>query len=170
MQYLAQVVAAPPHSNAPALHLLARQLEQYLWERLDPPQTLAPPDLTLPPPGTLLLVTLTEEGEAVATLEDATPWVLEVIETFLRQGVTPETLAQEVARAEQWRQSLTLDNQEVERRALETAARRDEIQELEKKLKVEQEQLAQREAELEAWATALGAQLPGAAKAPPAHP
>jgi uncharacterized protein (DUF3084 family) len=54
-----------------------------------------------------------------------------------------------VERAEQWRQSLTLESQEVDRRALEAAARRDEIQELEKSLKLEQAELERREAELQ---------------------
>ncbi|MGB3136947.1 MAG: hypothetical protein WBB18_09105, partial [Nodosilinea sp.] len=45
---------------------------------------------------------------------------------------------------ERWRQSLTLKSQEVDRRALETAARRDEIQELERSLKQEREELENR--------------------------
>jgi predicted RNase H-like nuclease (RuvC/YqgF family) len=58
--------------------------------------------------------------------------------------MTPAALEQEIERAERWRQSLTLKSQEVDRRALETAARRDEIQELERNLKQEQEELERR--------------------------
>ena len=43
-----------------------------------------------------------------------------------------------------------MKSQEIDRRALETAARRDEIQELERNLKQEQEALERRKVELEA--------------------
>jgi predicted RNase H-like nuclease (RuvC/YqgF family) len=77
-------------------------------------------------------------------VEDAIPWVLTLVEQYLTYGMTPAALEQEIERAERWRQSLTLKSQEVDRRALETAARRDEIQELERNLKQEQEELERR--------------------------
>ncbi|MBD0269428.1 MAG: hypothetical protein ICV77_14190, partial [Cyanobacteria bacterium Co-bin8] len=90
-------------------------------------------------------------------VEDATPWVLTLVEQYLAFGVTPQALEQEIERAERWRQSLTLKSQEVDRRALETAARRDEIQELERKLKLEQEHLEVQRTELEALEARLNA-------------
>jgi hypothetical protein len=44
-------------------------------------------------------------------------------------------LQQEVERAEEWRQSLTLQNQDLARRTLELEARREQIQALEESLK-----------------------------------
>jgi chromosome segregation ATPase len=93
--------------------------------------------------GALVLVELDGLNQ-VGTVEDATPWVLDLVDHYLSYGVTPEALEQEIERAERWRQSLTLKSQEVDRRALETAARRDEIQELERNLKQEREELEQR--------------------------
>jgi len=46
-------------------------------------------------------------------------------------------LQQEVERAEQWRQSLTIQNQDLARRSLELEARREQIQALEESLKRE---------------------------------
>jgi predicted RNase H-like nuclease (RuvC/YqgF family) len=80
----------------------------------------------------------------VLAVEDAIPWVLTLVEQYLAYGITPAALEQEIERAERWRQSLTLKSQEVDRRALETAARRDEIQELERNLKQEREELEHR--------------------------
>ncbi|MEO1182881.1 MAG: hypothetical protein AAFX51_19035, partial [Cyanobacteria bacterium J06636_28] len=90
--------------------------------------------------GTLVLVEL-DASNQVVELQEATDWILDLVSQFLTQGVTPQFFHQEVERAEQWRQSLTLQSQEIRRRALETAARRDEIQALEKKLRLEQEEL-----------------------------
>ena len=81
-------------------------------------------------------------------VEDAIPWVLSLVEQYLIYGVTPAALEQEIERAERWRQSLTLKSQEVDRRVLETAARRDEIQELERHLKHERQELEQRWAQI----------------------
>ena len=80
-----------------------------------------------------------EDNEQIVALEDATEWVTDFVAEYLTLGLTPKGLEEELVRAEQWRQSLTLQTQEVRRRALETAARRDEIQNLEKRLKLESE-------------------------------
>jgi predicted RNase H-like nuclease (RuvC/YqgF family) len=98
--------------------------------------------------GHLVLVELDAMNQ-ISAVEDATPWVLSLVENYLAFGVTPEVLEQEIERAERWRQSLTLKSQEVDRRALETAARRDEIQELERNLKQERAELESRWQELE---------------------
>ena len=155
MQYLAKVEPIGPDHTV-TLRLLARHIKDYMWERLADERvvTLAAP-LTFHA-GALVLVKLDENDEHGIAAEDAVPWVMDLIDTFLAQGVTPRTLEQEVERAEQWRQSLTLESQEVDRRSLETAARRDEIQELEKSLKLERIELERREAELQDRLEGLG--------------
>ncbi|NER78653.1 MAG: hypothetical protein F6K42_03565 [Leptolyngbya sp. SIO1D8] len=146
MRYLAKVERASFLGSA-VLQLLARQIEDYLWERFPQEKTIETDIALGVGDGAIILVQLDESDTKVITVEDALPWILNLVDTFLVQGITPEFLAQEAERAEQWRQSLTLESQEVERRALETAARRDEIQELEKSLKVEREELEKREAD-----------------------
>lgn len=147
MYYLAKVSRASFLGGA-TLQLLAKQIKDYLWERL-PQEREIETDLVVGfNEGTLVLAQMNEAGNQVTAVEDATAWVMGLVDAFLVRGITPEFLEQEVERAEQWRQSLTLQSQEVERRALETAARRNEIQELEKNLKTERAELERREAEL----------------------
>ncbi|ESA36242.1 hypothetical protein N836_07830 [Leptolyngbya sp. Heron Island J] len=139
MQHLAKVCHTTSE-GALVLQFLARQLEDYLWELSIGDQEILS---TLPVnfnEGTLVLVEL-DASNQVVEIQEATDWVLDLVSQFLTQGVTPQFFHQEVERAEQWRQSLTLQSQEIRRRALETAARRDEIQALEKKLRLEQEEL-----------------------------
>mgnify|MGYP001804187701 FL=1 len=139
MQHLAKVCHTTSE-GALVLQFLARQLEDYLWElSIGDKEAVS----TLPVSfneGTLVLVEL-DTSNQVVEIQEATDWILDLVSQFLTQGVTPQFFHQEVERAEQWRQSLTLQSQEIRRRALETAARRDEIQALEKKLRLEQEEL-----------------------------
>ncbi|MEM9502959.1 MAG: hypothetical protein AAGA01_03285 [Cyanobacteria bacterium P01_E01_bin.43] len=146
MRYLAKVERASFLGNA-VLQLLARQVDDYLWERLSQEKSVETSIALGVGDGAIVLVDMEPEADKILAVEDVVPWLLAIIEQFLAQGVTPEFLTQEAERAEQWRQSLTLESQEVERRALETAARRDEIQELERNLKTAREDLDQREAE-----------------------
>lgn len=146
MRYLAKVERASFLGNA-VLQLLARQVDDYLWERLPQEKSVETSIALGVGDGAVILVDMDPDADKILAVEDVVPWLLTVVEQFLSQGVTPEFLTQEAERAEQWRQSLTLESQEVERRALETAARRDEIQELERNLKTAREDLDQREAE-----------------------
>lgn len=147
MRYLAKVERASFLGNA-VLQLLARQVDRYLWERVPQEETVET-EITLGVGvGAVTIVQLNEGTHQVEAVEDAVPWLMAIVDAFLSQGITPKFLSEEAERAEQWRQSLTLESQEVERRALETAARRDEIQELEKSLKLEREELEKREADL----------------------
>ena len=139
MQHLAKVCHTTSE-GALVLQFLARQLEDYLWElSIGDQEVLSTLPVTFNE-GTLVLVEL-DASNQVVEIQEATDWILDLVSQFLTQGVTPQFFHQEVERAEQWRQSLTLQSQEIRRRALETAARRDEIQALEKKLRLEQEEL-----------------------------
>ncbi|HEY9887789.1 MAG TPA: hypothetical protein V6D02_05265 [Candidatus Obscuribacterales bacterium] len=132
------------------MQLLARQLDGYLWEKLPKEKSIETNIALGVGNGAVILVDVEEDVFKVTAAEDAVPWLMDIVDRFLSQGITPEFLAHEAERAEQWRQSLTLESQEVERRALETAARRDEIQELERNLKLAREELERREAEFTA--------------------
>ncbi|MDX2228765.1 MAG: hypothetical protein NW220_03960 [Leptolyngbyaceae cyanobacterium bins.349] len=88
----------------------------------------------------LVLATLSETGQ-VMQVESANSWLLDIIQTFLRNGITPAFLQEESERAEQWRQTLTLQSQDLDRRALELEARREQIEQLEETLKREKKQM-----------------------------
>ena len=139
MQHLAKACLTSS-VGALVLQFLARLRVDYLWElSIGDQETVCTLPVSLNE-GTLVLVEL-DASNQVVELQEATDWILDLISQFLTQGVTPQFFHQEVERAEQWRQSLTLQSQEIRRRALETAARRDEIQALEKKLRLEQEEI-----------------------------
>ncbi|MFZ4639501.1 MAG: hypothetical protein ACOYMP_03720 [Nodosilinea sp.] len=146
MQYLAKIQKKAFLGGA-EIGLLAVRTAEATWERM-PKERLVETSRMLPfAEGSLVLVELDALNQ-ITGVEDAIPWVLNLVEQYLTYGVTPEALEQEIERAERWRQSLTLKSQEVDRRVLETAARRDEIQELERSLKQEQQELEQRWAEI----------------------
>jgi hypothetical protein len=145
MLHLAQVTQTDPGGKV-KLQLLAQQKAEHAWI------VLAHEDGSLwcdadYHPGALVLLELSPTKQ-VQHISDATGWVLEMVEQYLSLGITPAILQEEVQRAEQWRQSLTLQSQELGRRALEVEARRDQIQELEENLKVERQKLEETAAAL----------------------
>ncbi|ABA22593.1 conserved hypothetical protein [Trichormus variabilis ATCC 29413] len=135
MLYLAQV-----HKNEfldqYQLRLLARQEADYLWTIIPEEAFILLGKGNTISDNLLVLVELSSTGE-IEKLEDASSWVLNILQTYLSTGMTPELLQQEVERAEQWRQSLTIQNQDLARRSLELEARREQIQALEESLKRE---------------------------------
>ena len=139
MRYLAKVhIKSGP--GVTQLQLLAANVAEHVWEPITPYKVMSTHKDIPFNEQSLVLIDLVDEKTVVA-VQDATDWVMGFVSEYLAQGLTPNGLKEEVERAEQWRQSLTLQSQEVRRRALETAARRDEIQNLEKRLKVEREML-----------------------------
>lgn len=143
MQHLAKV-HSKSSSGGTQLQLLARNASEHVWELITPSKIL---DTTQDVPfneQALILVEIEGEDQVTET-KDATQWVTDFVAEYLSLGLTPRGLEDELERAEQWRQSLTLQSQEVRRRALETAARRDEIQNLEKRLKLESETVEQKD-------------------------
>jgi hypothetical protein len=133
MLYLAQV-----HKNEfldqLQLRLLARQEAVNLWAMIPEEAFILLGKGNTVSERLLVLVELSPTGD-IERLEDATNWVLHLVQAYLSCGVTPEFLQQEADRAEHWRQSLTLQNQELARRSLELEARREQIQALEESLK-----------------------------------
>jgi hypothetical protein len=141
MFHLAQVKQKDNEGKV-RLKLLAQQKAEHAWSLLpadDLEIWVETPDFEV---GAMVLVELTTNRQVQQVL-DATPWVLELVEEYLVTGISPAILQEEMQRAEQWRQSLTLQSQELGRRSLEMEARRDQIQELEANLKLEQERLEQ---------------------------
>lgn len=134
MLYLAQVQQSDDDSLG--LVLLAVQSIDRGWQITRDRQrhVIALPTDTDLTRNQLVLVEL-DSTRAVTETQDATDWVLETVKDYLSVGITPEELNQEANRLEQWKQSLTLQNQELSRRALELELRRDQLQALELSLK-----------------------------------
>ncbi len=144
MQYLAKVHTrsslGTPHLGNTQIQLLAVNTYEHTWNLVTPPKIITISQPVSMNEQALILLEL-DADEKVVSVKEATQWVLDFVSEYLSLGLTPKALKEELERAEQWRQSLTLQSQEVRRRALETAARRDEIQDLEKRLKLERETL-----------------------------
>ena len=139
MLYLAQVQKKGFLGKA-ELRLLASQKSETTWTVLSEEGTLLSPKADPFAEGMLVLVELDEDRQLVS-IKEATEWVLDFVQKYLATGITPAFLQQEAERAEQWRQSLTLQNQELGRRLLEVEARREQIQVLEENLKREKQEL-----------------------------
>lgn len=153
MLYLAKVQKSDA-TNSTSLMLLACQSSESSWSLLSPSDSgregelvVAAQTIDCPDDG-FVLVSCTEDG-SVEKVEDATAWILMVIEQYLSKGITPEILMAESEHAEEWRQSLTLKSQDVVRRSLEVETRRDQIQELEKGLEDKRAKLDAKEEEIE---------------------
>jgi len=140
MLYLAQV-SQQGETGEISLLLLARQKSAHHWVLPSNQNTVSvSPDSCAYDAGVLVLVDLTREFK-VESIQDAKDWVLDLIKKYLVAGINPNVLQEEAARAEEWRKELTLKTQDLARRALELETRRDQIQELEKKLEIERQQL-----------------------------
>lgn len=134
--------------------LLARQRSEYAWELIESAELCLAAEANALHEGNLVLLDL--DDDKVSNLRDATDWIVKTLGDYLAIGITPEQLQEEIERAEQWRQSLTLQSQEIGRRVLETEARRDQIQQLEENLKKEKEEIRRLEAVLREKYQALG--------------
>ncbi|MDB9445251.1 hypothetical protein [Anabaena sp. CS-542/02] len=133
MLYLAQVHKKKFLDNY-QLRLLARQESPNLWVIIPEETVISVGKETKMSDNLLVLLQLSPEGD-IESLEDAKDWVINLVQTYLSIGMTPKQLEEEVELAENWRQSLTLQNQELARRTLELEARREQIQALEERLR-----------------------------------
>ncbi len=136
MLYLAQVQKKLP--GKVELSLLAHQQAPHKWQVDEQGKIVCAVQEIAFPEGVLVLLELSPQGETLS-IQDATAWVLDIVKTYLTSGVTPASLKTETDRSEQWRQSLTLQNQDLARRSLEVEARREQIQALEESFKRDKE-------------------------------
>lgn len=139
MQHLAKVYTKSS-ADGTQLQLLAINTHKQTWEPITPCRMVTTTQ-DIPFNEQALVLLEIDADKQITAAKDATEWVVDFVSEYLTLGLTPKDLEEELNRAEQWRQSLTLQSQEVRRRALETAARRDEIQNLEQRLKLERETL-----------------------------
>ena len=143
MLHLAQV-QKQELSGKLGLRLLARQEAESTWLIITEEVVIPNAEAMLSAfhsslcEGLLVLVKLSS-NEEIESLQNATNWVLDLVQTYLTNGIPAYFLQQETERSEKWRQTLTLQSQELARRSLEVEARREQIQALEESLKRDKE-------------------------------
>lgn len=137
MLHLAQV-QNKENGGGVELRLLARQHSENSWAVINPENVPYTNSNSLHEDA-LVLVDLSDKRE-VLSIQNAKDWVLDLVQQYLTIGVSPNFLKEEAERAEQWRQKLTLDSQDLTRRHLEMEARREQIQTLEEDLKRQMEE------------------------------
>ncbi|MCY7392901.1 MAG: hypothetical protein LH647_15860 [Leptolyngbyaceae cyanobacterium CAN_BIN12] len=122
------------------LRILARQRSEHAWAIVNEQDTVSCDKANHYALGSLVLLTLSDTRE-VLDISDVKDWLLDIVKTLLVTGMTPQFLQQEFERTEQWRQNLTLQSQELDRRVLELEARREQLEQLEETLKREKKQM-----------------------------
>lgn len=147
MLHLAQVQKNPTSGNR-ELQILAYQVDKSVWE-LDKSIVIPLQDSVSFPEGTLVLWDKNSDNNSLSNLQPATDWILNLIQKYLNKDtVDSQLVAAEQAKIEQWRQEITVQNLELNRRFLEIETRREQLQELEQSLKQDREQL-------QLWAASL---------------
>ncbi len=142
MRYLAQVNQIGDEEES-KLRLLALQVADSTWQVTGIKETLLEaPEAKGFSHRQLVLVEL-DSNNLVKSIADATDWVMGLINEYLVSGITSDFLKEEAVRAEQWRQVLTLQTQDLSRRSLEVEARQEQLQGLDQLL--QQSQLRLRE-------------------------
>ena len=139
MLHLAQVQRNPTSDNL-QLQILAHQVDDDVWQ-VESSKIIPLIETTTFSEGTLVLF---EKGSdnTISNIQPAKDWVLSLLQKhFTRNAINPQFLAEEQSKVEQWRQEITVQNLELNRRFLEIETRREQLQELEQSLKHDREQL-----------------------------
>ncbi|MDY6938114.1 MAG: hypothetical protein SWY16_10650 [Cyanobacteriota bacterium] len=130
------------------LRLLAHERIDKSWVIPEEEDFIDAPEANSYSDGVLVLVDI-HPNRQIISLKEATDWVMKLVSQYLGEGITPSFLKQESHRVEQWRQSLTLQSQDLARRLVELETRREQIQALEDKLKREKRMLQSIKAQLQ---------------------
>lgn len=131
MRHLAQVQINPLTGHQQLL-VLAHEQEDGSWQIGDRLEISF--ENTTFAVGMLVIVKLTED-DAVQSIHNATDWLLDVVKQHFAKGlITPDFVRKEQAKIETWRQEITSQSQDLTRRQLEIETRREQLEELEKKL------------------------------------
>ncbi|MGL5795996.1 MAG: hypothetical protein ACRC06_16660 [Waterburya sp.] len=139
MLYLAQVEINSSSGDI-QLQVLARQESEYVWEVDNSEALLLTKESSLGA-GVLVLVE-TAQNQQIISVQDAKDWVLSILQQHLtKNAINPQFIETEQSKIEKWRQEITAQNLELNRRALEIETRREQLQELEQELKRDREEL-----------------------------
>lgn len=139
MLHLAQVQIHPA-SGEIQLQVLARQESEYVWE-VDNSETFLLTKESSLGPGVLVLVEM-DQNQQIISIQEAKDWILSILQQHLtKNAINPQFIKTEQSKIEKWRQEITGQNLELNRRALEIETRREQLQELEQELKRDREKL-----------------------------
>ena len=131
MRHLAQVQINPLTGHQQLL-ILAHEQDDGSWKLGDRLEILL--DHKSFAAGMLVIVKLGEDN-SLLSIQNATDWLLEVVKRhFAQDAITPDFIRKEQAKIETWRQEITSQSQDLTRRQLEIETRREQLEELEKKL------------------------------------
>ncbi len=146
MLNLAQV-KIDPNSGQLQLQVLARQTSEYVWEVGNSETLLLAKESSLGE-GVLVLVEIGEDRQIIS-IQEAKDWILSILQQHLtKNAINQQFVAAEQSKVEQWRQEITAQNLELNRRALEIETRREQLQELEQTLKQDREELTKQQQKL----------------------
>ena len=139
MLYLAQV-EINSNSEETQLQMLARQESEYVWS-VENSQTILLTKESSLCEGVLVLVEIGREQQVIS-IQEAKEWILSILQQHLtKNAINPQFIKTEQSKVEKWRQEITAQNLELNRRALEIETRREQLQELEQELKRDREEL-----------------------------
>ena len=155
MRYLAQVNQINGGEQS-MLRLLALQVSDSTWQTTGIKEALLEAPESKGFSHRQLVLVDVDKDETLKGIADATDWVMGLIHEYLVSGITPAFLKEEAARAEQWRQVLTLQTQDLSRRSLEVEARQQQLQGLDQLLQQGQQRLREQWKALVEQADALG--------------
>lgn len=146
MLYLAQV-ETKPNSGEIQLQVLARQESEYVW-KVDNSEALPLTKESFLGVGVLVLVEV-DRHQQIISIQNAKEWVLSILQQHLtKNAINSQFIQTEQNKVEKWRQEITAQNLELNRRALEIETRREQLQELEQELKRDREELSRQQAQL----------------------
>ncbi|MEM8831315.1 MAG: hypothetical protein AAGE96_18430 [Cyanobacteria bacterium P01_G01_bin.19] len=146
MLYLAQVEINPELGGI-QLQVLARQESEYVWE-VDNSETLLLTKESSLCAGVLVLVEV-DDLQQIISIQNAKEWILSILQQHLtKNAINPQFIQTEQNKVEQWRQEITAQNLELNRRALEIETRREQLQELEQELKSDRAELIRQQQQL----------------------
>ncbi|EAZ92957.1 hypothetical protein [Crocosphaera chwakensis] len=133
MLHLAQV-KKNPDSGEMELLLLARQTSQDLWDIIS--HQVIPCNIPMCFRDRVLVLVKLGNDHEIIEVKEAKDWVMGLVETYLTNGtITPQWVQKEQEKVEQWRQEITAKSLDLTRRQLELETQKEQLQELEGKLK-----------------------------------
>ncbi|MDJ0650068.1 MAG: hypothetical protein QNJ60_15360 [Xenococcaceae cyanobacterium MO_188.B19] len=139
MLYLAQV-QKKSLSGETELQILAYETTDNIWQ-VDNSENLTL-NLNISVQEGVLVLLEREQNGTIISITEAKEWILGILQQYLtKNAVDAQFITEEKEKIEQWRQEITSQNLELNRRFLEIETRREELQQLEQSLKSKAEEL-----------------------------
>ena len=121
------------------MQILASQMDDDSWEVAE--TDLLPMQENMVLPEGILVLLERDSERRISGIKPVKDWILDILKVHLSCNNGSQLVAAEQLKIERWRQEMTVQNLELNRRFLEIETRREQLQELEQTLKQEQESL-----------------------------